>query len=330
MLRVVAASCVVVIIALPAAAQSLLTLQDSSLTEQEPPAATEQTPDPYRVNTEPPVAPQFRLRLGAYHLFETDVDGGGEVESSGASIRFDTRLRIDDPSFLDFTFGYEYDSFDFSGSGTLTGLDPWNDVHGMVLRAVYNRRIDEQWGWFAGPVIGLTAEDGADYSNSVVWGAQGGARYRASEKFSIGFGLTAITQVDDDPWVVPLVFFNWDFADNWTLRAGSFDIGSQGGPGFELAWRFAPRWELSAGLGYERRRFRLDDGAVAPEGVGQFEGFSAQAKIAWVYHEKVRIWLAAGLAFEGNLRLEDDDGRKIVDEDFDTTPLISLRFSINF
>jgi hypothetical protein len=295
--------------------------------EATPPAAG---PDPLAVNLAPPEMPSFRVRLGGYHLLETDVDDGGEFETSSLGIRFDSRWLVAEEFAVDFTFGYTWDTYDFSGSGSLTGLDPWGDVHTLGFRAVLNWRLDDKYWLFGGPVVSMSAEDGADYSNAVIAGAQAGVRWRQSEDFNIGIGITAISQIEDDPWVLPLVFFNWDFEENWTLRAGAFDIGSEGGPGLEVAWLFAPRWETSFGLMYERRRFRLDDSAVAPEGVGQLDLFALYGKIAWVFNEQSRVWFTIGTPVYGNLRLENDDGRKITDEDFDPSPFIGLRAEFRF
>jgi hypothetical protein len=282
------------------------------------------------VNLEPPVMPQFRVRLGAFHLFDADVDDGGEFSLSTVGLRVDSRLRVYERAAVDFSLGYNWDTYDFSGSGALTGLDPWDDVHNLAFRAILNWRIDDKYWLFGGPVVAMSAEDGADYSNAVTAGAQFGVRWRTSEDFNIGIGITAISQVDDDPWVMPLVFFNWNFEENWTLRAGAFDIGSQGGPGVEVAWLFAERWEASLGFMYERNRFRLDGSAVAPEGVGQIESFGMYGKIAWVFNEQTRAWLTVGTALAGTLRLENDDGRKIADEDFDPAPFIGLRAEFRF
>jgi len=287
-------------------------------------------PDLLAVNLEPPVMPQFRVRLGAFHLFDADVDDGGEFSTSSVGIRFDSRWRVYERAAVDFSFGYAWDSYDFSGSGALTGLDPWDDVHNLAFRAILNWRIGDQYWLFGGPIVAMSAEDGADYSNAVVAGAQFGVRWRASEDFAIGIGITAISQVDDDPWVLPLVFFNWDFQENWTLRAGAFDIGSQGGPGLEVAWLFAERLEASLGFMYEYSRFRLDDSGVAPKGVGQLESFGMYGKIAWVFNEQTRVWFTVGTPLAGTLRLENHDGRKISDEDFDPAPFLGLRAEFRF
>jgi hypothetical protein len=287
-------------------------------------------PDLLAVNLAPPQMPKFRLRLGAFHLFDADVDDGGEFSKSSVGFRFDSRLPVADQAAIDFSFGYQWENYDFSGSGALTGLDPWDDVHNLAFRAILNWKIGDKYWLFGGPIVGMSAEDGADYSNAVVAGGQFGVRWRTSEDFNIGIGLTVISQVDDDPWILPLVFFNWDFAENWTLRSGAFDIGSQGGPGMEVAWLFAKRWEAAFGLMYEYNRFRLDDSRVAPKGVGQLESFGIYGKVAWVFNEQTRVWFTVGTPLTGTLRLENDDGKKIVDEDFDPAPFIGLRAEFRF
>ncbi len=49
-------------------------------------------PDPLQLYPNPPLAPKFRLRLGGYHLFETNVDGGGDVSVSGFGLRLTLRF----------------------------------------------------------------------------------------------------------------------------------------------------------------------------------------------------------------------------------------------
>jgi hypothetical protein len=80
-------------------------------------------PDALAVNLDPPVIPSFRVRLGAYHLFEADVDDGGEFETSSLGFRFDSRIPVYERAAVDISFGYTWDNYDFSGSGALTGLD---------------------------------------------------------------------------------------------------------------------------------------------------------------------------------------------------------------
>ncbi|MHC4776764.1 MAG: hypothetical protein ACYTBR_16080 [Planctomycetota bacterium] len=53
-------------------------------------------------------------------------------------------------------------------------------------------------------------------------------------------------------------------------------------------------------------------------------------KIAWVFNEQARVWFTVGTSVYGNLRLENDDGKKIADEDFDPAPFLGLRAEFRF
>ena len=78
-------------------------------------------------------------------------------------------------------------------------------------------------------------------------------------------------------------------------------------------------------------RFRLDDQGIAPDGVGQDEStppFSMRASLQ--INPSLRVEAIAGAVFGGMLRLEDEDGNRIEEQDYDIAPFLGIFGSVTF
>lgn len=292
---------------------------------------TEETPAP------PPAASggstiEWRVAGGASYQFETDIDDGGEFDLFRAGVGVSAAYDWTPDLRFNAAVGYEYDSYDFSGSRGFGGLDPWDDVDSLRVRVGLRYRIDEQWAVVGGPVLSFSAEDGASFSNSATAGGIVGASYRASDTFTIGFGVGVFGQIDDDTKVLPFVTFNWQAADNFAVRSSQFELGAnaKGGGGLEAAWDLSDTWEIAVGAQYQTRRFRLDDDGIAPDGVGETTAVPIYVGSTWKCTPALTVSAFAGVVVGGNLRLENDGGHKITDEDYDPAPIVGARVSFTF
>jgi len=294
------------------------------------PAASAQDPAP------PERAPQ-RERLGVNvsldagfeHLFDTDIDDGGDVNATRFGAAAGLSFELNDRLNLGLNLGYAYDGYDFGGDSGFGGLDPWEDVHTVRAGARLTWKVDEQWAVYGGPVVRLSAESGADFGDAVTGGGIVGASYRASDRLSIGGGVGVVSQIEDDAAVFPILIVNWKISDALTARTVG-GIGASGGGGVELGWTFAEGWELALGGRYDSRRFRLEDDGPFPDGVGEETSIPLYAKLSYTARTNASFSLLAGVAVAGELRLEDDDGDRIAEEDFDPAPFIGASVTIRF
>ncbi len=293
-------------------------------------AATAQDPAGSAEEAEESTGLRFRLNTGFSHQFDSDIDDGGEFDVTRFGVGGGVAIDLGERLSLDNILSYEFDSYDFSGSSGFGGLDPWDDVHTVRYRPQLTYDVDESWSVFGGPILSFSAEDGADFGNSFTGGAFVGASHRWSETFSASAALVVISQIDDDAIVFPFILLNWKISDDWVLRTGPADLGSSGGGGIELVWSFDDDWQLAFGAQYQSRRFRLDDRGVAPEGVGEVTSVPIYAKLIWSAGSNVSANLFAGVVVGGELRLENDDGNKLSEEDFDPAGVIGARVSIRF
>jgi hypothetical protein len=73
--------------------------------------------------------------------------------------------------------------------------------------------------------------------------------------------------------------------------------------------------ELAGGLQFQRRRFRLDKN----DAVGQERMVPVYGKVTWWMFPQGAVELFGSVATNGNIRLENKNGNKITDKDYDNT-----------
>ena len=287
------------------------------------------------VNAQPAQQPepdlQFRFATGGIHQFDTDIDDGGEFNVTRVHPGISATYEFNPDLKLDAAFGYEFSSYDFSGTAGFGALDAWEDIHSIRFSARFTYRLDEQWSLFGGPVFTLSAEDGADLGDGFAPGGLVGATYRFSDELTLGGGLFVVSEIEDDVAVFPTIIVNWKINDEWTLRNSQADFGpgSLGG-GLEAAWAFAADFEVAFGVGYQWRQFKLDDSGVAPDGVGIDSSVPIYADLTWSINPTTSLNFMAAVAVNGELELQDSGGNTISEQDYDPAALIGARVAIKF
>ena len=274
----------------------------------------------------------WRVLGGASYQADTDMDDGGEFNLMRAGIGLNAAFDVNSELRLDATVAYQFDSYDFSGRTGFGGLDPWEDINSLRMRIGARYIIDDQWAVFGGPILSFSAEDDASFSNSFTAGGVAGASYRMSDTFTLGFGYGVFGQIDDDTKIFPFFTFNWKASDQLTIRSAELPVGmnARGGGGIEAAWALSDTWELALGAQYQTSRFRLDDEGVAPDGVGESRSVPIYVSSKWSITPNCMVGAFVGVVVGGELRLENDGGNRISEEDFDPAPLLGGRVSFRF
>jgi hypothetical protein len=274
----------------------------------------------------PPGPWRHSVEAGAGHQFDTDGDDGGSLSVTRTFVQPSIGYGWDRQTSVGLSFGFSYDDYDFDGSDGLIGLDPWDKVLGYSLGLPIRFGISPDIGALVVPSIRWNAETGANLDDAVSAGGVAGFTYRMSDRLRIGPGVTVSSGIEESFTIIPIVLLDWDISDEVSLSTGG-GSGSGGGAGITLSWKTSDELRLGLGANYQSRRFRLDDEGVAPDGVGEDEAASITASASYSPLPFVRASLEGGLTFAGNLRLEDEDGDRIVDEDVDPAPFIG--FSLN-
>ncbi len=278
-----------------------------------------------------PSADAWRLRLdsGAIHRWQTELDGGGEVDLDAWAIRLGADHALASDLRLGLNAGYGERLYGFEGETGFAGLKPWSNVRELRLSGRVSWKADEHWNLFAVPTIRWLAEEGADLGDGQIGGLLAAASYRVNDRLSIGPGFGVFSELEDEVDWFPILAIDWKLTDRLALRTGSGFAASEG-PGLVLDWRPLEGWALSLGARYEKARFRLDDKGVAGGGVGQERAVPVYLGATRRFGHHLSLSLIAGVEFAGELRLEDADGGLIDKTRYDPAPFGGATLDLRF
>ncbi len=113
------------------------------------------------------------------------------------------------------------------------------------------------------------------------------------------------------------------------LRTGSA-VSTGAGPGLVLDWKPHEDWTFSLGGRFENRRFRLDGGNTAPDGVGEDESFPIYVAVQARISRRISVALSGGVSLSGRFGLEDKRGRDIASERYETGYFIGGLYEVRF
>jgi hypothetical protein len=256
---------------------------------------------------------------------EADIDGGGDVSVN----RFDVGVigRLDLPEHLrwDNTLFFSVNDYDFGGGGFSTG-DPWDTILTLRMATRLHYMFDDRWGVFGGGIFMFSPETGADWGDSFTGGGMFGVDFRQSKTFFISLGVAVLSQIEDDVRFTPSIAMNWRPYDQWVVRVGAVPATGGAAAAGEVAYKIADPVEIGLGLLYNQRRFRLDDSAPAPDGVGEDNNMPLRLRLGWDITPEISLNLLAGVALAGEVRLDDRHGNTLREQDYDPAPYVGLRF----
>jgi hypothetical protein len=267
----------------------------------------------------------FRVTAGIGYRADADIDdNGGDFNETRFSVSGSRGFNPNEKLRIEPSVAYRFSTYDFSRP------EPWDNIHTFRATVLARYLIDDKWAVLGGPSIGLSGESDAGAGDALTFGGALGASYRVSETLVVGAGFTVSTEIEDDARIRPLVILNWQINDRWSAESGYLDVAGGGGPGGEIRYQINEEWSVAGGVQYQEKRFRLSDDARVPEGVGEDSSLPIYAKVTWQVCPKAAIEVLGGVAVGGELRLENRDGDKISERDYDPAPLVGLRAILTF
>ena len=261
---------------------------------------------------------------GWAHQFNTHVDNGGNFSVDRFRVGMNLPVDINDQFSLAAIARYQVDAYNFGG-----GLNPWENIETLTLAGLLKYRPDDRWTIYGGPLMRSSAESGANWGNATRGGGALAASYVVDDTLTVGAGIIAMAQLEDNAMVLPIVTVNWKFADGWRFKVGFTDL-TTAGYGAEVAWDIAPDWQLTFGSAFHKSRFRLDDKGANPNGIGQEKSMTTSAAATWSPNQHFSATAFFGLAAGGKIRTENSGGSELGEESYDTVPFAGLSAKVAF
>jgi hypothetical protein len=266
------------------------------------------------------------IRGGYVYQSDTDMDNNnGSFTAGRFFVQPGVMYSPNHTRSYSLAFGYGYDGYDFTGETGFGALRPWDDIHSIRLSTPIRFSKGQNWSFFILPTLRVTGESGADFKDSLTGGGFAGFSYRFNERLTIGPGIGFITQIEDDASIFPVLIINWKITDTLSLETGR-GLGATLGPGITLNWRMTEQWHFALGGRYEKLRFRLDEKATTPSGIGQDTSFPLFGGITYNINPSARVSLIGGLETSGELQLEDHDGNVLDQQDYESVPFLGFSF----
>jgi hypothetical protein len=272
----------------------------------------------------------FAFRTGYDHMFQTDVNSGGNVSRDSFQASIGGRFKLDDEIHFTPRFIYELNAFDMSeGVRNASGIQ-WGNVNQYTLVGIADWAMNEHWALLGGPIFRLAGEGSGAFDNGFSGGGLLGFNYRSGEDLSLGLAIGVISQLEDDPAIIPIPMVRWNFVEPLTLKVGIDQLGGRTGLGPELIWHVTKELDFGVGAQYQRRRYRLDDHGGNSKGIGEDTGAPFFARLAFKPMEAAVIEAFAGVVAAGELKQQNKNGDQTVDKGFDAAPTVGLRGEFRF
>ncbi len=259
---------------------------------------------------------------------QADLDRGGEVDVSGLILRGGVSRDIGGGNRAGITLNYDYFDYDFDNPVAFGGVAPWGTVQRYGFSLPLSFALRDGWSVGVTPSFDWFKEDGAQTSESLVWGATVSGVKRFAEGQLLGLGVGVFDGMEETR-VIPFPIVNWRFSKHWQL-INPIAAGPTGPAGLELDYLFDNGWTMGLGAAYRRSRFRLDQTGPTPNGVGEITGVPIFLRASRTFARNFTFNGYAGVVAGGQLRVEDASGNELQKEDFDLAPLVGFNVTARF
>lgn len=276
--------------------------------------------------------PPFSLGGGYIHQFTADTGGTGSVSVDRVYASFSSRLVTEKDWSLTLAMGYEADMYHWSGLSPLGTRSPWDTVNlfGLQLRGSF--KVADEWVASVGGIFALAGEADADAGDSIYGGGLASVAWAPSRTMMLGIGVLGVTQIENQPIVIPVPVVHWNFAPEWELSTIRRPPASPF-VGIDVAWEpEASKFDVAVGLGWQQRRFRLASNAdpLLNDGVGLDQTWAAFASAGCDLVDGLRLDLVVGVTFYEKLQLEDSSGGSLRETTVDPNALLGAFVTWSF
>ena len=274
-------------------------------------------------------APAARSFISVSPVFEEgDLDKGGDFSLGGVILRGGTSTGFGEGHRIGLTLNYDYFDYSFDDPVAFGGVAPWKVVQRYGFAVPLSFAMQDGWSVGISPQMDWFRENGAKTSESLVWGATATAVKRFDGGNVLGLGLAAFSGIEENKFF-PFPIVNWQFSPRWRL-INPLAAGPTGPAGLELDYLADGGWTIGVGAAWRNTRYRLGQSGPVANGVGEISGAPVFLRVSRDFEGAYTLNLYAGFVAGGQIRIEDSSGRKLVEEDFDLSPIIGANLTLRF
>ncbi len=271
---------------------------------------------------------RFSFDASSLYMPKAHVRGGGNVTFTSCTAGAETSVKVSGNTDIGLGFFHGSDDYNFTPLAGFAVADPWNKVHRVGVNGKMRYGFAPKWGLFAAPVVQYSAEEGADFGRSIIYGGALGATYTPNPRLAVGFGVGLLYRLEETvPF--PALFMDWRINDRLRL-ASPLSTGPVGSAGLELGYTMGSSWVIALGGGYRSSRFRLSQGGPVPGGVGQVNAVTGYLNLTRRLGKHLLVSVYGGAVFAGSVRIEDRTGERIDSTGFSAAPLMGLVLTASF
>ena len=300
----------------------------------------------------PPLSQAFvSLIFDGGFMNNTDVGQFGNLSKRTAGLEVLAEGRLTRNLHWDLRLEQRFDEYDFTATNVLDPIDdedssdrPWRNVYTTTFALEFSRKQGATTT-FGGVGMQAARQRSLNYGDGRAFSGHWGITTRYSDDLAFGWGLSIREQIDGPTQYIPVLALDWSLTNDLSVEGwfGPWEIRE---PRLDIVWEAFSEWDLFAGFGYRRDRFRLDDfsgfdddgdGITDPgtsegwyQGVGQDSAFPIWVGARYVPNLYQSFEVRVGRDIQGELQLRDREGSSLLNSDYDGALAVSLRWQLRY
>ena len=253
------------------------------------------------------------------------LDGGGKVSVGRAFFGVGVSVPVGAGTAIGLSAGGGATDYTFSD-----GAQPlWSDIRDARVSLPIRFGLGETTRAIIIPSLRWSAETDADLEDGQTEGVIAAVYWKLSDSLTIGPGLGVFSELTDDTDWFPFLAIDWAITDRWSLSTGQ-GVGATQGPGLALSYQTTDALSLGVAARYESTQFRLDDGGIAPGGIGESRSVPVVLTLDWRPNPGIGVSAFAGVETGAELTLRDSDGSTVSQSDVDPAAILGAQVIVRF
>ncbi len=267
---------------------------------------------------------------GAVQQFEAGLEGdAGDFDVTRTYFQPSLGYAWDRRNSLSLAVGYGSSDYSFSGGSAGDGPVTWGRIEDYRISLPVRFSAGDRGDAIVIPSIRSRVEAGTSLADGRTEGVIAGFSWRFSDTLSLGPGFGWYSELGGGSSAFPILVVDWTITDRLSLTTGRGLAASQG-PGLALNYTLADKWTLGLSGRYEKTRFALGDNGAGAGGYGEDRSLPLLFTVDYTPWPMTSISAVIGAEFEGELRVENGNGRRVGSSSYDAAPVFGVVFSTRF